>query len=234
MIVRSDDLVDWILDRQGLLIAAWAPQLSAELDWEPPFAEVLAGELHDGMVTTIMRGGTERQYFGLVGRLNTGIEPTHERRLAARFFSVSLSLARAASRHQRELRSRSAMPFKRGTVVGDARTDPSHLPLADLLLPADHTFWGRLHPPFGMDCRCGALPMTRGQFARLGRPLTSPAELTAIEAQLQDVWPAEFMQLLGFRKPAEQSRVPAREMRLSTEQFANVMRLFEAEDDRAT
>ena len=108
------------------------------------------------MMTTMLRGGTETQFFGLVARLNTGIAPVHEQRLADRFFSVSLKLARAASRHQRELRSREAMLYKRGTVVGDDRTDLSHLPLADVLLPADHVFWRRWHPPFGMDCRCGA------------------------------------------------------------------------------
>ena len=234
MIVPSDDLLDWIKDRQGLLVAAWTPQLAAALEWERPFAEALAGEFHDAMAETLLRGGTEAQFLGVVARQNAGIEPAQERRLADRFFSVSLNLARAASRHRRELRSREAMPYKRGTVIGDTRTDPSHLPLADVLLPADHVFWQRWHPPFGMDCRCGALPMTPGQLERLGRPLTSPEALAAIENVLRDSWPAEFTPLLDFRAAAEPSRESAREPRLTTGQFAEVMGLFGPVDGQAS
>lgn len=179
------------------------------------------------MLTTMLRQGTERDFFSLVGSLNTGIEATTEHGIADRFFAVSLKLARAASRHARELRFRGAMPFKRGMVVGDQRTDAAHLPLADVLLPADHVFWHRWHPPFGMDCRCGALSMTRGQLLRSGRSITTSDALAMIEAQLRDTWPPEFAPLLDFRQ--EPTLVPdqAEPVRLTAEQAADVMRLFD-------
>ena len=198
--VAANDLIDWIADRDGLLIAAWTPQVMAALNWEAPFAEALAGELHAAMLTTMLRGGSESNFFDLVTHINIGFGAGVERLLAERFFRVSLKLARAAARAQRDQQARAVLPFKYGIVVGDARTDPTHLPLSKVILPWDHSFWMRWQPPLGMDCRCATNNMTHSQMKRSGRTLTTDAELSLIESQLRDSWLTEFLMLLDFRR----------------------------------
>ncbi len=229
MILASDDLVDWVADREALLVAAWTPQIEAALAWERPFAELLSAELHGAMLTTLLRKGTEKDFVRLIARTNTGIDPRTEREIADRFYNVTLKLARAASRHERESRT-DVMPFKYGTVVWDDRTDPAHKPLAEVLLPPDHDFWTRWHPPFGMDCRCGTNGMTRGQFARSGRLVSTDVELAAVEAQLRDTWPVEFLPLLDFRRPLRLVEVPAPRIQLTSEQYAEISGMFDDKD----
>ena len=202
MILAADDLLDWIADRDTLLIAAWSPQIGAALGWDRPFADALAAELHTAMVTTLLRKGDEKNFLGLIARSNTGLDTKVERPLADRFYNVTLKLARAASRHVREDRTRRTFPFKRAWVVGDTRTNPGHLALNGIVLPYGHPFWQRHHPPLDMDCRCTASPMTQGQFERSGLAITGEAELTDREMRLCGAWPAEFLPLLDFRKPA--------------------------------
>lgn len=230
MIIAADDIVDWVSDRGDLLIAAWTPQIAAMTDWEVPYAEALAGELHDGMVTSLLRGGTEANFLNLVARSNTGLDPRTERDLAERFFGVTLKLARAAHRHAQDGKA-TALPFKYGTIVGDARTDPSHLPLADVLLPREHPFWTRWQPPFGMDCRCGTIGMTNGQLARSGRSITPDEALPAIEAQLRDAWPAEFRPLLDFRQPPAPATPPQPTITLSQQQLDDILSAFRPDTD---
>ena len=85
-----------------------------------------------------------------------------------------------------------------------------------------------------MDCRCGALSMTQTQFERMGRSLTSPEALAAIEADLRDDWPIKVHPSPGFWSAAEPSRESAREPRLTTGQFAEVMKLFGSADGQAS
>jgi hypothetical protein len=199
MALASDDLVDWIADRQALLIAAWTPQIEAALSWDRPFSEVFAGELHNAMHTTLLRGGTEMNFFGVILRSNTGLDEKIERTLAERFYSVTLKLARAASRSARWDLIRSSFPVKRSWVVGDSRTNAGHLALDGIILPHDHPFWQRWHPPLDMDCRCSVTIMTQGQFERSGQAITSNAELADRESRLRGAWPIEFLPLLDFR-----------------------------------
>ena len=76
--------------------------------------------------------------------------------------------------------------------------------------------------------------MSRSQVERLGRLLTPPEALAAIEADLVDEWPLEFAPLLDCRNAAEPSRESAREPRLTTGQFAEVMGLFGPVDGQAS
>lgn len=200
MILESNDLTDWVADREALLVAAWTPEICKTLGWDHVFAEALAGELHAGMVESMLKRGTEVNFVNLIARSRTGLDPKTEKMVAERFYNVTLKLAREASRHERYQRSAAAFPYLRGIVVGDARTNKGHLALAGIVLSSDHPFWKRWHPPFDMDCRCGTIAMTRRQFERSGLQLTSEAELAEREAQLSGRWPEAFQPLLDFRK----------------------------------
>lgn len=230
VIIAANDIVDWVSDRADLLIAAWTPQIAETASWEPPFAEALAGELHDAMVTTLLRKGTEANFLGLIARSRTGLNPSIERAIAERFYGVTLKLARAAHRHTTESTA-TALPYKYGTVVGDGRTDPSHYPLADVLLPRDHAFWTRWQPPFGMDCRCGTIGMTEGQLARSGRRITPDEALPEIEEQLRDTWPAEFRPLLDFRRPLATQPRPDPTITLSRPELDELLSYFRTDPD---
>lgn len=230
MILGADDIIDWIADRQQLLVAAWTTEIAVATEWDRPFAEALASELHDAMTMTLLNAAGERGFLDLVARSNTGLSSLAERQIAERFFGVTLKLGRAACRSERERRNARTMPFKRGTVVGDERTDRAHLPFADVLLPVDHEFWSRWHPPFGMDCRCGTIPMTRSQLERSPRAVTSEAALAVIERKLVDAWPTAFKPLLDFRQPVVLVAEKLTGPKLSAQQLADVMRIFKGED----
>ena len=199
LILEAGDLGDWVADREELLVAAWTPEITSALSWEATFAEAMAGELHAAMLSTMLRNGTATNFLGLIGRSNTGLETSIEKAVAGRFFDVTLKLARAASRRAREDRSRKALPFIRTSVVGDGRTNPGHLALAGILLPYDHPFWQRRHPPLDMDCRCGAIPVTWRQLEREGWSVTTEHDLAEREAAICGEWPAAFRPLLDFR-----------------------------------
>lgn len=151
------------------------------------------------MVTTMLGKGTEVDFLKMFDRRSTGFERANGRVVAERFYYVTLKLARAASRKKRENRVRSIFPYIRTTVVGDSRTNPGHLALKGIVLPRDHSFWTRWRPPIDMDCRCGTISMTRGQFERYGEPATSERELASREARLFGAWPLAFQPLLEFR-----------------------------------
>lgn len=199
MILQSDDLIDWIADRDQLLIAAWAPELQTYLSWEPPYAQAFAGELHALMVKSMLGNGTGGDFLKLASRSNTGLDRATQKTVVERFYNVTLKLARAASRRHREDRTRAVFTYVRTTVVGDGNTNPGHLPLAGIILPSGHSFWSRWKPPLDMDCRCGTISMTKGQFERCGKPVTSEQELAARETRLTANWPPAFHPLLDFR-----------------------------------
>lgn len=225
MIIAADDLVDWVADREALLIAAWTPEIATAAEWEKPFAEILAAELHNAMVTTWLNRGAERDFFGIVARSNTGLPARAEKVIADRFYNVTLKLARAAARHVRD-QNATIMAYKYGMVVGDARTDPSHLPFRHVLLPKTHPFWFRWQPPFGMDCRCGTNLMTQSQFAGSNKTITSDEDLSWIEAQLCDAWPSHFLPLLDFRKPLPNVPEAEPKVNLTAEQRAEILAAF--------
>lgn len=200
MILEANDLIDWIADREALLIAAWTPELVAALEWDEPLAEALAGELHSAMMTTLLRRGTESNFLKLIAQSGTGNEPKAEKALAERFFTVTLTLARAAARRIREDRTSQTFPYRRANVLNDTRAKPGYLALEGVLLPRDHPFWHRWLPPLDIDdCRCFVRPLTRRQFTQLGEPITSEAELAEREARLSAAWPPAFEPLLDFR-----------------------------------
>jgi hypothetical protein len=119
MILAANDIVDWIADRQQLLVATWTTEIAVATEWDLPFAEALASEL------ALLNAAGERGFLDLVARSNTGLSSLAERQIAERFFGVTLKLGRAACRSERERRNARTMPFKRRTVVGDERTDPA-------------------------------------------------------------------------------------------------------------
>ena len=203
MIIPSDDLTDWVADRDKLLIAAWTPELSKALEWETPFAEAFAVELHDAMMATMLKQGTEVNFVKLIARSGTGLDPRTEKAVADRFYNVTLKLARASSRFNREARSRSVFPYLRGYGVTDSRSDPGHAALHGIILPQQHPFWRKWHPPLDMDCRCGTIPMLPGQLARSGLAITSEEELADRESRLSAAWPPAFEPLLDFRRSRE-------------------------------
>ncbi|MBB3941761.1 uncharacterized protein with gpF-like domain [Novosphingobium fluoreni] len=201
MILETNDLIDWIADRELLLITAWTPELVAALEWNEPLAEALAGELHAAMMTTLLRRGTESNFLNLIARSGIGIEPKAEKAVAGRFYDVTLKLARAASRRRREEASRLIFAYRRATVVNDDRAKPGYHALDGILLPFDHPFWRRWYPPIDIDdCRCSVAPVTRSQFARLGEPVTSEDELAERESRLSAAWPPAFERLLDFQR----------------------------------
>lgn len=226
MLVDAPELLDWIADREALLIAAWTPQIAVSLAWDQVVAEVLAGELHAAMVTTFDEGGVEQNFLNLVTRGGSGLPPMIERQVARRFFNGTLMLARAASHHANEAKSRRFLPFKRGVVISDGWTDPRHLPLAQILLPADHSFWLRWNPPFGLECRCSTRLMTADTVERDGLSVTTPLDLAWIETRLHDDWPDAFRPLLDFRQPVVPASEPPSELKLTKDQYAGVLHLF--------
>lgn len=199
LILEAGDLIDWIADRDRLLVAAWTPELHANLSWEHPYAEAFASELHSLMITTMLGKGTEVDFLKMVARSNTGLKRASEKAVAERFYNVTLKLAQAASRRDRQSRTRAVFPYLRTTFVGDSRTNPGHLALAGIILHRDHSFWSRWHPPLDMDCRCGTIAMTKGQFDRHGEPVTGELELAEREKRLSGAWPPAFQPLLDFR-----------------------------------
>ena len=201
MILSSGPLLDWIADREAQLVIAWTPQLETALGWERPFAEAFAAELTTALITTFLREGDESNFKGVITRSNTGLDAKTERAVAGRFYAVTVKLARAAGRHEREARTRSIFSIKEAWIVGDSRTNPGHVALNGVTLPCDHPFWQRWHPPLDMDCRCVASPMMRTQYEREGRSMTSEIELAEREARLSGTWPIEFLPLLDFRRP---------------------------------
>jgi len=201
MIIPSEDIPDWIEVSETDLIAAWTPEIVALLGWEPAYAEALARELWEDMLTTLRRGGTEKNFRKLVADRNIGLPLPLESEIAADFFDTNLRLARASHRHHQVAATLPGIPYTRAFTVGDNRTANTHQPLQDIVLPRDHSFWTRWHPPLGKKCRCGVLGMTRSQLARSKYKITSDEELAKCEAQLQDDWPEAFKPLLDFRRP---------------------------------
>ena len=199
MILGSNDIVDWIADREQLLVAAWKPEFAVQLSWEPAFAEATASELYAHMLTTLLQEGAEAQFLKFVSRSGLGLDPKAEKVLATRFYSVNLKLARAARRRARYDATRQALPYLRTMVVNDGNHNPGHLAFADILLLASHPFWNKWYPPLDMDCRCGVVQMTESQFRRSGRQVTSEDDLAWKEERLSAAWPPSFLPLLDFR-----------------------------------
>ncbi len=200
MILEANDLINWIADREVLLIAAWTPELLAALAWDKPLAEALAGELHAAMMTTLLRRGTESNFLNLIARSGTGIGPKAEKAVAGRFYDVTLKLARAASRRTRDDQTSAYFPYNLARVLNDGRAKPGYLALDGILLPNNHPFWRRWLPPLDIDdCRCTVSRLTQHQFKRHGEPVTTEAELAEREARLSAAWPPAFEPLLDFR-----------------------------------
>jgi hypothetical protein len=227
MILASPDVPEWIASHEAGLIAAWTEELQAALSWEQPFAEALAGELHAAMLTTLLRNGTEREFVASVERSNTGLERLAERAVADRFYSVSLKLARAASRTDREGRSRLALPFLRADVLTDGRELPGSEALSGIILPWDHPFWREWLPPLHPDdIRATYRGLTRGQLERSGEAVTSEDELAWRKAHLTVRWPEAFEPLLDFRRIELAGMEPPANVTLTPEQYREIISLF--------
>ncbi len=199
MTLKASGSIDWIADREQLLIAAWAPEIEASLSWAPPFAEAFAGELFMHALSTMLNRGTGVDFLAAVARSNTGLDADTEKSVADHFFDVTLKLARAACRRESERSVSHVFPYRRACVVDDGRENPGHVPLAGILLRCDHPFWSRWYPPLDMDCRCSTILVTRSQFERLGGRQTSDQELAEREGRLSGDWPKAFAPLLEFR-----------------------------------
>lgn len=196
MQIEASDLVDWISDRHAALVDAWASEPAFAI-FDSDLVNHVVEVLHTSMLEVMVGNGDERDFMTRVSR-NTSV--TVEGTLGLRFFQVTLKLARAAARSSREKRTAAVFPYRRASVVGDSRTHQGHLALSDIVLPRDHSFWRRWHPPLEMDCRCSAIVMTRGQFERSGLDITDPTALAEKEARLMGSWPKAFEPLLDFRR----------------------------------
>lgn len=226
MIVASLDIPDWIASRAALLTRAWTPELEAVLSWDRPFAEAFAGELYTGTLTTLRRGGTEREFFALVERGNTGLERSLERAVADRFYSVTLKLARAAHRTDSFARSRLALPFVRADVLTDGRELPGSESLSGIILPWSHPFWREWLPPLHPDdIRANYIPMTRRQLDRSGKAVTSEDELEWRRSRLTVRWPEAFEPLLDFRR-IEMSPEPPAQIKLTPDEYQEILAMF--------
>ena len=199
MSLSSIDLTDWIARRRELLIAAWTPELSKALEWEAPFAEAFAGELHGAMLTAILGGGSEVSVLRMVADSGTGLDRKTEKAVAVRFYNVTLKLARAATRKRRYADSNATLPYLEG-IAGQSCAERGHGAMQGIVLPHDHPFWRRWHPPLDMDCECSTIQVTRGRLGRLGLKITGEDELADRQSRISAGWPPAFEPLLDFRR----------------------------------
>lgn len=198
MLLAADDLAEWVADRASLLNAAWASyftKLAQPLSPGPSYRA--AAVLQHTMLEALQCDGFDEGFAVRAQNREPALKGRLE--LVEQYYTVTLKLARAAARRAREARTSSAFPYRSTTVVGDGRTDPRHLALEGIVLHRDHPFWRRYHPPLGMQCRCGTIMLTRGQFERRGLKITSEMDLAERVATLPDDWPEEFEPLLDFR-----------------------------------
>jgi hypothetical protein len=196
----AGDMIDWLADRETLLIAAWTQEIAIQLSLERVLAEVLSAELYNHMLTTWLREGSYENFLKLASRSNSGRDLKTETQVAERFYDVTLKLARAADRKTRYDRTRNALPYLRTIVVDDGRHKEGHRAFGGIILLADHPFWKKWFPPLEMDCRCGVIQLTHAQFEREGYEITNDDELAWREANLSASWPTHFLPLLDFRR----------------------------------
>jgi len=64
---------------------------------------------------------------------------------------------------------RDVIPAMRFDAVGDKDTRGNHKAADGMILRADNPAWQSLRPPFGYNCRCELVEMTRPQLKRMGR-----------------------------------------------------------------
>ena len=200
MSVAAPELPEWIAINELPLITAWTPEIAAATGWGPPFAEALANEFHRAMLTSILKGGTECEFLGIVERSITGLERPMERAVAGRYFNATLKLARASHRSA-QVRRLGITTYVRANVLTDGRELPGSEPLSGIILPFEHPFWRRWLPPLHPDdIRATYIGGTRGQLEREGQTVTSDDDLAWREARLTVRWPVAFEPLLDFRK----------------------------------
>lgn len=94
MIVRADEIIDWIADRRAGLTVAWSEDFASALDWDIRDIERLVGSFHDHMVEAMLEGGGEAGFLKAVGRTSAGMDRRVADGLARRFHAGTLNLAR--------------------------------------------------------------------------------------------------------------------------------------------
>lgn len=87
-------------------------------------------------------------------------------------FEVNMRSAYAAGRWERAQRNKEAFPYLRYVTAGDGRVRPEHQAWNGVLKPLDDPWWNTHYPPCGWNCRCTAVPVSRGQLRRRGWEVT--------------------------------------------------------------
>lgn len=188
MIVRADEIIDWIADRRAGLTVAWSEDFASALDWDIHDIERLVGSFHDHMVEAMLEGSGEAGFLKSVGRTSAGMDRRLEDRLARRFHAGTYKLARYETKASPMI---SVFPVLRAASADVCRCQ-GHRAFDGVVLRQDNEFWSRWRPPFSMECTCGVIAMTRGQFERAALTLTTADDLKEREQQLSDRWSPAF------------------------------------------
>lgn len=200
--VTAPEIEAWVVSKNPVASGAWNEIGAAEHARSFTAARTagtdIADDLYFGLVDTLSRGGTEKDFTDLVTPIlrKKGWLDGDEGQIARRvelIYDTNLRVARSAGRWAAFQRTKSAFPYIRAFTVGDERVRhppkskaSDHRAWDGIILPIDHSFWTRWFPPLGFRCRCGVMQMTRGQLARYKTGITSDAELAEREARLGD------------------------------------------------
>ncbi len=198
--VEAADIERWILSKDPRAIERWN-DLGAEEHARAFTAARTAGtdiadDLYFGLVDNIAAKGTEEDFAKRVTPIlrAKGWLGGNEGQIAHRvalIYDTNLRVARAAGRWERYQSTKSALPYIETFDVGDSRVrHPPKSPASDhrawggIILPVDHWFWQLYWTPLGFRCRCSTAQLSRSQFARRNRPITTDAELADRIARL--------------------------------------------------
>jgi uncharacterized protein with gpF-like domain len=203
--MTAPELVSWIQGKQPRAIGSWN-ELGLE-EYTRSFTAArtagydIIGDLYDAMVAAMSDPNATEQDFSdmiLPVLLAKGWLPDKSRsEVASRvqlIYDTNLRIAQATGRWDRIQSSKAALPYLRAHTAHDERvrhppkSRSDHRAFDDIILPVDHSFWRSYYPPLGFRCRCQVVQISRGQFARLGRPVTSDTELASRIARIGPPW----------------------------------------------
>tara|TARA_E500000318_G_scaffold46673_5_gene44004 strand:+ start:1203 stop:2486 length:1284 start_codon:yes stop_codon:yes gene_type:complete len=89
-------------------------------------------------------------------------------------FETNLRQAYNAGRWVQAQRLKSRRPNLRYVSVQDERTRPHHRAWHGTILPVDHPWWDKHHPPNGWNCRCSVMSVSDREMKRRGWKISAP------------------------------------------------------------
>lgn len=198
--IDAPELISWIEAKQPRAIGSWRDIGTEEYSRSFTAARTagydVVRDLYDGYARTIAGGGTREDFASQVlpiMRAKGWLPDLNDEQMGRRLFLIfdtNLRISQAAGRWERIQRSKIALPYLLGHTAEDDRvrhppkSKSDHTAFDGILLPVDHPFWLNYFPPLGFNCRCAVVQLSRGQMARLGRPLTSDSEAASRAARI--------------------------------------------------